>query len=125
MDTLGLPIYWLPILVGDTEGPAPIRNGVVNLGGIPTVFLSRGIVLSVSFQFTTGESLKTCTALRAASVTISSERIVRTACKVPPLAATPYAVIWLIGGMTTGMISGMSQLINNFFGEFPLVLFLR
>ena len=50
---LGLPISWLPILVGETKGPATILTVVVDLGGFQTVFLSRGIVPSVYFQFTT------------------------------------------------------------------------
>ena len=106
----------------DTEGPAPIRTGIVNTGGVPTLFLSRGIVPSMSFQFTTIGSLKTRAALRAVSVTISFKRIVCWACKVPSLSATPSTVGGLISGMTTGMISGMSQLINNLCGEFLLVV---
>ena len=122
MEPLGLPISWLPILVGETKGPTPIRTGLVNLGGVLTVFPSRGIVLSVSLQFTTGGSLKTPAALRTASVTISFKRIVHTAWIVPPLIATPSVVFWLINRMMTGMISGMSRLINNLCGEFPLVV---
>ena len=122
MDRLGLTIYWLPILVGETKGPVPIRTGVVVPGGISTVFLSRGIVLPVSFQFTTRGSLKTRAALRAASVTIYIERTVCTACKVPPLSATPTTFVCLARGMTTRMISRMSRLINNFCGEFSSVV---
>ena len=58
MDHLGLPIYWLPILVGETKGPAPVHTGVFDMRWFPTVFSSHGIILSVSFQFTTGGSLK-------------------------------------------------------------------
>ena len=50
------------------------------------------------------------------------KRIICTACKVPPLAATPSVVVWLIDGMTTGMIYGMSRLINNLCGEFLLLV---
>ena len=32
MVPLGLPIFWLPILVGETEGPPLIQTGVVILG---------------------------------------------------------------------------------------------
>ena len=49
---------------------------------------------AVSIQFTTIGYLKTRAALRAASVTISFKIIVRRVCKVPPLTATPYVVIW-------------------------------
>ena len=88
MYRLGPSISWLLMVVGETEAPAPIRTGVVNLGEVPTVFPSHGIVLSVSFQFNTGGSLKTLAALCAASVTNYFDRTVRTACKVFPLAAT-------------------------------------
>ena len=54
MDRLGLPIYLLLILVGETKGIVSIQTGVVNLGGIPKVFMYRGIFPPVSFQFTTG-----------------------------------------------------------------------
>ena len=109
MDPLGLKMSWLPILDEKIEGQAPIRSGVVNLGGVSTLFPSHGIIMSMSFQFTTVGYLKTRAVLRAASVTISFELIVRTTCKVPPLAVTPPT----IGGMMTGMISGMIWLINN------------
>ena len=53
---------------------------------------------------------------------ISFERIVRCACKVSPLSAASYAIVWSIGRIATGMISGMSRLINNLREEFLLVL---
>ena len=105
------------MLVGETEGTAPIRTGVVNLGGGGlTVFLSCEFIPYVYFQFTNGGPLKTRPALHAASMTIYFEIIVQTACKVPPLAATSSAVVWLISGMTTGMISRMIRLINSLCG---------
>ena len=33
MDGLGPSIFWVPIIIGRTEGPVPIRTGVVALGG--------------------------------------------------------------------------------------------
>ena len=121
MDSLRLPIYWLSILVGETEGLEPIWTGLVNLGVITILFPYGGLFSSVFIQFTAVEYLKTCAALRAASVPISFERIVRRACKVPVLAATPSAIRGA-GGMTNGMISGMSRSINNCFGESLLVV---
>ena len=38
---LRLSISWLPILVGETEGTAPIQTGVVNLWGVLTVLPSQ------------------------------------------------------------------------------------
>ena len=90
-------------------------------GHYDRVFLC-GIFPSASFQFTTGGSLKTRAALRAAPVIISIERTVRTTCKVPPLATTPSAVLCLTCGMTTGVIFGMSRLINSLRGNFTLVV---
>ena len=122
MEHLGLSISWILILVGEAEGPAPIITGVVNIGRVLTVFISCGFIPSVSFQFTTGGTFKTRPAMHAASVTIYFEIIVQTACKVPPLVSTPSVVVWLIGRMTTEMISGMSWLTNNSCGEFPLIV---
>ena len=65
--------------------------------------------------------LKICAPLRAPSVTISLEPIIWCACKVPLLTANPSAIHGA-SGMTTEMISGMIRLINNFCGEFPLVV---
>ena len=76
MEPAGLSIYWPPILVGETKGPAPIQTELVNLGSILKVFPSRGIVLSVSFQFTTVGSLKIRAPMCIASVPISLEIIV-------------------------------------------------
>ena len=122
MDRLGPSIYWLLILIGGTEGPVQIRTGIVDLGGIPTVFLSRGIVPPVSFQFTTGGSLKTCAALRATPAKIYLRRTTHTTCNVLPLVATPYTVVWLTGGMTSGMIAVIFRFVNNLCVEFPLVV---
>ena len=121
MDRLGLSISCLHMIFGETEGPAPIQTGVVNLGGVLMVFPYHGIVLSVSLHFTTVWSFKSHASMYATLVTISFKIIVRHACKVPPLAATPSSVIWLISGMTTGKISRMSRLINSLCGEFSVV----
>ena len=122
MEPLVLPISWLLTIVGETEGPSPIQTGVVNTGGVLTVFPSCGIVSSVSFQFTTVGYLKIRVALRTASVTTSFEIIIRCAFKFPPLAATPSSLIGSIGSMTTGMTSGMRRLINHLYGEVILVV---
>ena len=47
----------------------------------------------VSFQFTTGGSLKTCAVLRAAPERISVCRTSRAACKFLPISANPSAVV--------------------------------
>ena len=113
MDRLGLPISWLPILFWDTKGLVPIRTGVVALWGITTVFLSHGVVLPMYLKRA---------ALRATPVKFSLATTIRTACKVTPLAATLYTVVWLDSGVTTGMFFGMSQLINILCGEFPFLV---
>ena len=110
------------MLILVTEDPVPIQTGVVALGGIPAVFLSRGIVLPVSFQFTTGGSLEKRAALRAAPVTISLWRTARNACKFLTLVATLSVVVWLTGGMTAEMIAGIFWLVNNLCAKFPLVV---
>ena len=122
MDRLGPSIFWIPVLIGGTEGPVPVRTWVVFMGGIPTVFLSTIIVPPVSFQFTTVGYLRTPAALRVAPVRISLWRTERTACKFLTLVATPYAVVWLTGGMMPWMIAGISLFINNLCGEFTLVV---
>ena len=122
MDCLGPSIFWLPMLIGGTEGQLPVQTWVVVLGGITMVFLSTGIVPPVSFQFTTGGSLRTLAALRIAPVTISLWRTTRTACKSLLLVATPSTVIWLTGGMTPWVIYWISLFVNNFCGELSLVV---
>ena len=62
-------------------------------GGITEVFLSRGIVLPISFQFITRGYLKTCAVMRAVPVTISLRRTAHTICKVIPLVVTPSTVV--------------------------------
>ena len=91
-------------------------------GGIPKVFFPCGIFPCTSFQFSIGGSLKKCAVLHVLSMTNYFERIICTAYKVPPLAATPSTVVWLTNGMTTWRTSGMSRLINNLCGKFPLVV---
>ena len=116
MYCLGPSIFCLPVLIGGTEGTVPVQTGVVVLGGIPKVSLSCGIGPLVSFQFTTRGSLITPAALRVAPMTISLWRTARTAWKSLPLVATPSAVVWLTGGMTTGMIAEISWFVNNLCG---------
>ena len=106
----GLLISWLSVLVGETVGPLPIRTGEVKLGYLLEVFPSRGIILYVSFRFTTTGSWKICAPLCAASVTITFKIIIWRACIVPLQAATPPAIFGLIGGMMIGRV----RLINNF-----------
>ena len=122
IDRLGPSIFWLPMLIGDTEVPVPVQTGVVVLGDIPNVFLSRGIDLLASLQFITGVSLRTPAVLRVATIIISLWRTARNACKSLPLVATPSVFVWLTDRMTAGMISGISRFVNNLCGKFPLVL---
>ena len=102
--------------------PVPVIILVVDLGDTLTVFVSIGIGVPATIQFTTGGSLKTFTALGAVPVKISLKRTARTACKVPPHVETPSAVAWWTGGMTPWMIAGTSLFTNNLCGEFPFVV---
>ena len=120
MVRLGPSIFWLPMLIGWTEGPVPVKTGVVVLGGITEVFLSRGIFPLASYQFTTGGYFRTPTSLRVAPVTIYLWRTARTPCKSLSLVATPPTLVWLNGKMTTRMIAGISRFVNNLCGELPL-----
>ena len=122
MDRLRPSIFWRPMLTGGTDGPVTFQTWVLVWGGIPTVFLSTGIVPPLSFQFTTGGYIKTPAALCVAYVTISLWRTALTACKSFPLVATPSAVVWLTGGMTPRMISGISMFVNNLCGNFSSVV---
>ena len=122
MYPLGLIISWLLVLIGELVVLPPIQTGEANMLDPMAVFLSRGVVPSVPCQLTSAGVRKTCAELRATSVTISLERIVRCACKVSPLPSASSAIIWSIGRIATGMISGMSRLINNLCGEFLLVV---
>ena len=122
MDPLGLIIYCFPVLLGEPVVLTPTRTGEVNLVDPMSVLPSQGVVTSVPFRIMSAGVQKTCAALRAMSVTISFEIIVQRACKLFPLPAASFAIVWLIRGITTGMIYGMSQLINNLYGEFLLVV---
>ena len=122
MGRLGPSIFWLPMLIGGTEGPVSVQNGVVALEGIPTVFLSHGIGPLASFQFTTRGYLRTPAALSVMPVEISLWRTVRTSCKTLSLVVTPSEVLWLTGRMTLWMIARISLFVNNFCGEFPFVV---
>ena len=70
MDPVGLPISWLLMRIGGTEGPIPVRTLVVALGDTPTVFISIGISRLATFQFATEGFLKTRAALGTAPATI-------------------------------------------------------
>ena len=122
MERVGPSIFWLPMLIGDTEVPVPIRTWVVILGGILTVFLSIVIFPAVYFQYTTVGSLGTAAALHVAPVTISLSRTSHTTCKAHPLVATPAMVVWSTSRMTPCMITGISLFVNNLCGLFPLVV---
>ena len=122
LDLLGLPISWILMRIGGAKVPVPVRTWVVTLEDTLTVFISIWIGLLVTFQFTTGGSLKTCAALDSAPMTISSKRTVRTPCKAPPHSETPSAVSWWTVGMTPWIIAGTSLFANNLCGEFPLVV---
>ena len=116
MDRLGPSIFWLPMLIGGTEGPVLVRTWFVVLEDIATVFLSTRIVPLVSLQFVTGGSLRTPAVLRVAPVTISVWRTALTACRALLLVAIPSEVVWLTGGMTRWMIAGISLYVNNLCG---------
>ena len=116
MDRLRPSIFCLPMILGGTEVQVPFRTGVVDLGGIPTVIISTGIRLPVSFQFNTRGFLRTPAALRVAPVTISLWRTACTACKSLPLFATPSAVVWLTVRMTPLTIAGIYLFVNNLCG---------
>ena len=122
MDHIGPSIFRLTMLIGGTEGPVLVLTWAVVLGVIPAVFLSTGIVLPVSFQFTTGGSLKTLAALRVAPMKISLWKNTHTVYKALPLVATPSAVVWLTDGMRPWIIAGISLFVNDFCGEFPWVV---
>ena len=122
MGCLGPSIFWRPMLIGGTDGSVPVQTGVVVMGVITAVFLSRRIGSLVSFPFTTGGSFRTTAVLRIAPVTISLWRTALTACKALPLVATPSVVVWLTSGMTNGMIAGIYWFVNNLCGNFPLVV---
>ena len=94
MDPLRLPISWLLLRLGITEYPVPVRTLVVALGDTLTVFISIGIGLLATFQFTTGGYLKTHVDMGAVPMTLSYERTVRTSCKSPTHVETPSAVAW-------------------------------
>ena len=87
-----------------------------------TVLSSRGVFLSVPCRITSSGVWKKRAALIAVSVAIYFERIVRHACKLSPIHAASSAIVWSIGGIETGMISEVIQLINNLCGEYPLVV---
>ena len=122
MERLGPSIFWLPMIIEGTEGPVPVQTWILVLGGITMVFLSTGIVPPVSFQFTTGGSLRKPAALRVAPVTIFLWRTACTACNALPLVATPSTVVSLTGRMTPCMITRISLFVNNLCGDFPLVV---
>ena len=119
---LGPSIFWIHMLIWGLEGPVSVQTEVVALRLSTTVFLSCVIVPHASFHFTTGGSLRTPAALRVSPVMISLWRTTHTACKTLPLVATPSTVVWLNGGVTPCMISGISLFINNLCGKFALVV---
>ena len=113
---------WIRVSWYVLEGPVPAWAWVVVLGGIPMVFLTTGIFLTVSFRFTTWGSLRTPVALRVAPVTISLWRTACTTCKGLPLVATPSVFVWLTNGMTPWIVAGISLFVYNLCGEFPFVV---
>ena len=122
MDPLGLIISWLPVLVGEPVLLLTIQTEEVNLMELLGVFPSHGVDLSVTCWLTSAGVRKSCAALYVVSVTISIRRIVRRTYKVSPLPVASSTIVCSIIGMTTGMISGMIWLIDNWCGEFLLVV---
>ena len=118
----GLIISWLPFLLWEPVVLTPIQTGEANVVKPMKVLPYHGVVLFMPYRLTSTGVRKTHAALRITSVTISFERIVRRACKVSAFTAAASAIFWSIGRIVTGMISEMSRLINNFCGEFLLVV---
>ena len=100
----GIPIYWLPVLIGEMVVPAPIRTGEFNLGGVMEVYTSRGVVLSLPIWLTSLGVRKTRAPLHAASVTITFKVGGWHACVVPLPAATPSGICGSIGSMMIEMV---------------------
>ena len=112
MGTLVLLISLLPILVGETVVPQPIRTGEFNLRNLLELFPSRGIFPYLSFRFTTTGYRKICVTLRVTSVTTTFNAIIWSACTVSLPAVIPSEIDGLIGRMMIGRV----RLINNFCG---------
>ena len=89
---------------------------------ILTVFLSTGIVPSVSFQFTILGSLRTPTELCVSPVKVSLWRTTRTSWKALPLVATTPAIVCLTDETTPWIIARIYLFVNNLCGEIPLVV---
>ena len=122
MDPLGLIIYWLPVLIWELVVLPSIKTGEANLVDPMSVLPSCEVVLYVRFRLRSAGVWKTRTSMCAVSVMISFERIVSQACKISPLLAASSTIVWPIEGIATGIIYGMSRLINNLCGEFLLVV---
>ena len=118
MVPFGMIIYWLHVLFGETVVPPPIRTGEVNMGDIMEVLQSREAVTSMSVRFMSERFRKTCVLLRVASVTITFKACVWHECVVPLPVLIPPGSHGSIGEMMTRKV----RLINNIFGEFPLVV---
>ena len=82
------------------------------------VFLTRGMVQSLPVRLTSPGVWKTRVLLRVASVMITFKLGVWRTCVVPLQATTPSGIRWSIGVVMIRMV----WLINNFCGEFPLVV---
>ena len=106
----GVPISWLPILIGEMVVPAPIRTGKFNLEDLMEVFLSFGVVLSLPVRLAPPGVYKTCALLCAASLMITFEIGIWRACGVSLPAAIPFVIC---GSIVMVMI-GRVRLINNF-----------
>ena len=113
MHLLGLSISWRLVLIGGAEVPVPIRTWVVVLEVTPTIFISIGIGLFATFQFTISGSLKTQAALGATPVTVSSERTICIACTTPSHVKTASTVACWTGRMKPLIIAGISLFSNN------------
>ena len=114
----GVPISWLPIFIVEMVVPVPIRTGKFNLGDLMEVFLSCDMVLSLTVRLAPPGVHKTRSLLRAASTMITFEVGVWRACGFALPAAIPFGICGSIGMVMIGRV----RLINNFCGEFLLVM---
>ena len=113
-----LIISWIPVLVGEMLVPPPIRTGELNLGDLMEVLPYRGVFQSLSVWFKSPGVRKTRVPLRAMSVAVTLEAGVWCACVVHLPAATPSGIRGSISGMAIGRV----RLINDFCGDFLLVV---
>ena len=119
---LGLITSWL--LKCAVEMKLGLETGIGELNlEFSLELTSRGVESSLPVRLTfPGVTRKMRAQLRTASVTLTFGRIVRSGLKMSCTPTTLAVTSRLIGPMTTGMIFGTNRLINNFWVNFPLVV---